>query len=104
MNSENRPDATPSGKIGTEMSSIRMYCTNWCSDCRRAKQFLRERGVEIEEINIDESPDAEDIVIEANDGRRVIPTFDLNGELFSCSPFNPYILAEKFNVPLNPAR
>lgn len=104
MVAEIRKQAAPSGKIGSEMSSIRMYCTNWCSDCRLAKRFLRERGVEVEEINIDESPDAEDLVIEANDGRRVIPTFDVNGELFSCSPFNPYILAEKFNVPLNPPR
>ena len=93
-----------SGKIDQNMSTVRMYTTQWCSDCRRAKQFLRERGVQFEEINIDESPDAEDIVVHANDGRRVIPTFDVNGEFFSVSPFNPYILAEKFNIPLNPAR
>jgi mycoredoxin len=84
------------------MGPIRIYSTEWCSDCRRAKQFLKERGVQLEEINIDESPDAEDLVLRVNDGRRKVPTFDLNGEFFACSPFDPYFLAEKFGVPLNP--
>jgi glutaredoxin len=84
------------------MGPVRIYSTEWCSDCRRAKQFLNERGVQLEEINIDESPDAEDLVLRVNDGRRKVPTFDLNGEFFACSPFDPYLLAEKFGVPLNP--
>jgi mycoredoxin len=84
------------------MGPVRIYSTEWCSDCRRAKQFLKERGVQLEEINIDESPDAEDLVLRVNDGRRKVPTFDLNGEFFACSPFDPYLLAEKFGVPLNP--
>jgi mycoredoxin len=82
--------------------TARMYTTGWCPDCRRAKKFLKERGITVEEINVDESPDAEDLVMRVNDGRRKVPTFELNGEFFSCSPFNPYILAEKFGVPLNP--
>jgi mycoredoxin len=81
---------------------VKMYTTNWCPDCRRAKHFLNERGIELEEINIDESPDAEDLIMSVNDGRRVVPTFDMNGEFFSCSPFDPNLLAEKFRVPLNP--
>lgn len=84
------------------MANAKMYTTGWCSDCRRAKAFLKERGVTIEEIDVDESPDAEDLVMRVNDGRRKVPTFEFNGEFFSCSPFNPYILAEKFGVPLNP--
>jgi glutaredoxin len=79
-----------------------MYTTGWCSDCRRAKKFLSERGITVEEINVDESPDAEELVMSVNDGRRKVPTFEWNGEYFSCSPFNAYLLAEKFGVPLNP--
>lgn len=85
----------------TPNKSALMYTSTWCSDCRRAKHFLRDRGIEVEEINIDESPDAEDLVMKVNDGRRKVPTFDLNGEFFACSPFDPYLLAEKFGVPLN---
>ena len=47
-----------------------MYCTSWCADCHRAKRFLTERGVQFTEINIDEDVDAEDLVIQVNDGRR----------------------------------
>ncbi|HXN65255.1 MAG TPA: glutaredoxin domain-containing protein [Candidatus Acidoferrales bacterium] len=84
------------------MEPVRIYSTSWCSDCRRAKQFLKERGVQLEEINVDESPDAEDLVLRVNKGRRTVPTFEMNGEFFSCSPFDPYFLSEKFGVPLNP--
>jgi mycoredoxin len=83
------------------MATIKMYTTTWCADCHRAKQFLKERGIELEEINVDELPDAEDLVMEVNDGRRKVPTFEVDGEFFSCSPFDPYFLAEKFHVPLN---
>ncbi len=79
-----------------------MYTTSWCGDCRRAKQFLRERGVAFREVNIDEEPDAEELVLRVNQGRRKVPTFDVNGRYFACSPFDPNKLAEEFHVLLNP--
>jgi mycoredoxin len=78
-----------------------MYCTTWCPDCRRAKDFLKRRGVEFAEINIEEDPDAEDIVIEANHGKRKVPTIQVGDRFFACSPFNPHLLAEELNIPLN---
>jgi mycoredoxin len=84
------------------MSVILMYTTPWCGDCHRAKQFLRERGVAYREINVDEDPDAEDLILRVNNGRRKIPTFDVDGRYFACSPFDPYQLSRELNVPLNP--
>jgi mycoredoxin len=84
------------------MAMAKMYTTGWCPDCRRAKKFLAERGIPVEEINIDESPDDEDLVMSVNDGRRKVPTFEVEGKYFACSPFDPYLLAEKFGVKLNP--
>ena len=78
-----------------------MYSTSWCGDCRRAKQFLRERGVSFEEINVDEDPDAEELILRVNLGRRKVPTFHVAGRYFSCSPFNAELLAEELNVPLH---
>jgi mycoredoxin len=86
------------------MSDITIYGTFWCGDCRRAKQFLRERGVTFREINIDEQPDAEEIVLRANAGRRKVPTIEVNGRYFACSPFDPHQLAEELNIPLNPVK
>ena len=84
------------------MATITMYTTAWCPDCRRAKSFMKERGVEFQEVDIEEDPAGEAIVIKANNGKRVVPTFDVGGRYFACSPFNAVKLASELNVPLNP--
>ena len=84
------------------MDTIRLYSTRWCPDCRWTKQFLRERGIPFEEINVDEDPDAEDLVLRVNDGRRKVPTLEMGGRYFACSPFDPEQLAAELKIPLNP--
>jgi mycoredoxin len=84
------------------MEPVTMYTTQWCPDCRRAKSFLKERGVAFREVNIDEDESAEEIVIRANDGKRVVPTLEAGGRFFACSPFDPEQLAAELNMPLNP--
>ena len=32
------------------MDPVVIYSTTWCPDCRRAKNFLKDRGVEFREI------------------------------------------------------
>lgn len=78
-----------------------MYCTSWCVDCRLAKQFLKDRGVSFVEVNIDEEPDAEDLVFEVNEGRRKVPTIKVGERFFACSPFDPYLLSSELKIPLN---
>jgi mycoredoxin len=84
------------------MAEIVMYSTEWCGDCRRAKLCLRERNVSFREVNVDQDPDAEDLILKVNDGLRKVPTFEVDGRYFSCSPFDPYKLSEELNIPLNP--
>ena len=84
------------------MADILMYSTSWCGDCRRAKQFLNERGVAYREINVDEDPDAEELILKVNNGLRKVPTFEVDGRYFACSPFDPYQLSSELNIPLNP--
>jgi mycoredoxin len=84
------------------MEPITIYTTQWCPDCRRAKTFLKERGVEFREVNIEEDPDGEQIVIKANNGKRKVPTLEAGGRFFACSPFDPEQLAAELNIPLNP--
>lgn len=79
-----------------------MYTTAWCPDCRRAKTFLRERGVEFREVNIEEVEAGEEIVTKANDGKQLVPTFEVGGRFFACSPFDAEQLAEELKIPLNP--
>ncbi|MGO9640927.1 MAG: glutaredoxin family protein [Candidatus Acidiferrales bacterium] len=83
------------------MSDIVLYTTAWCPDCRRAELFLRERGVEFREVDIDGDVDAEDLVLRVNGGRRKVPTIQVGGRYFACSPFDPYQLSEELKIPLN---
>jgi mycoredoxin len=79
-----------------------MYTTRWCPDCQRAKSFLKERGLAYREVNIEEDESAEEIVIKANDGKRKVPTLEVGGRFFACSPFDPEQLAADLKIPLNP--
>jgi len=85
----------------TEVEAIRLYTTRWCADCWRTKQFLDERGVRYEEVDVDEDPGAEELILRVNEGRRKIPTLEVGGRYFASSPFDPMQLAEELKIPLN---
>ena len=77
---------------------VRMYTTSSCGDCRRAKRLLDSWHVPYEEINIEETPGAAEFVVQANQGRRSVPTFHVADRVFSCSPFDPETLARELNI------
>lgn len=55
------------------MNTVRMYTTQVCPYCIRAKQLLAQRGVkEIDEVRIDLQPAERDTMIELT-GRRTVP-------------------------------
>ena len=83
------------------MREITVYGSTWCCDCRRVRRFLHERGVAFHEINIDEAPDAEELVLRVNNGRRKVPTIEVEGRYITCSPFNASRLAEELKIPLH---
>ena len=80
---------------------ITVYSTSWCPDCWRVKHFLKERCVAFREINIEENPHAEEIVLRENRGKRRVPTLKVGERYFACSPFSPSQLAEELQIPLN---
>ena len=84
------------------MEPITIYSTTWCPDCRRAKSFMKERGVQFREVDIEQDPAGEEIVIKANNGKRRVPTLEVGGRYFACSPFDAAQLASELNIPLNP--
>jgi len=84
------------------MEPITIYTTTWCPDCRYTKALLRERGLMYREVNIEEDTSAEEIVLKANNGLRKVPTLEVAGRYFACSPFDPEELAEELNIVLNP--
>ena len=54
--------------------TIVVYGGMWCVDCRRAKQFLDDRGIEYRWVDVDQDAAGLEYVREVNDGRRIIPT------------------------------
>ena len=55
------------------MNAVKMYTTLVCPYCQRAKQLLKQRGVEhIEEVRIDQDPSQRAVMMELT-GRRTVP-------------------------------
>ena len=50
---------------------IKIYSINWCSSCIYAKRLLTDRGLEFEEINIEEKGWSRDDLFELTGGRTV---------------------------------
>ena len=79
-----------------------MYTTGWCPDCWRTKSFLKARGLLYREVNIEEDESAEELVLRVNNGKRKVPTLEVGGRYFACSPFDAEQLAEELKISLNP--
>ena len=73
---------------------ITVYGAHWCPDCRRSKQFLGEHQIPYNWVNIEEDPEAEQFVIEKNDGKRIIPTIVFSDETFLVEPTNAELAAK----------
>lgn len=67
---------------------IKMYTTTWCGDCRHAKRFMTENNLAFEEINIEEVDGAAQRVMNLNEGKRRVPTFEIGNRTFSLSPYD----------------
>ena len=80
------------------MATIKMYTTSWCGDCRMTKMFLAEKGISYEEIDIEKTPEAAEIVMNANNGKRKVPTLDIDGHFIAVSPFNRKLLEEALGL------
>ena len=51
---------------------VRMYVTDWCPYCERARRLLAEKGVAIEEIDVDWVPGARE-EMRTRSGRDTVP-------------------------------
>lgn len=55
-------------------TTIKLYGTNWCSDCKRSKKFLGEQRVRYDFINIEEDTEGQSVVQKLQNGSLTIPT------------------------------
>ena len=56
------------------MTSFTMYTTPWCGYCVRLKGQLDREGIAFDIVDIEQQPEAADIVEAANGGNQTVPT------------------------------
>ena len=62
-------------------SGVVIYCTPWCSDCRRAREWLKDNAVDYTEVDISTDLNAARQVRAWGDGFQITPTFEIDGEV-----------------------
>lgn len=58
---------------------IVVYCTPWCPDCRKAREWLKDCNLPYTEVDITRNPWAAEQVRHWAGGNLVTPTFDVDG-------------------------
>ena len=51
-----------------------MYSTPWCGYCHRLKSQLEREGIAFDMVDIEQHPEAVEIVESANNGNQTVPT------------------------------
>lgn len=62
-------------------AEVVMYCTPWCPDCIRSRNFFKERGIDYVEIDITRNRKAAERVREWTGGFETTPTYRVRGQL-----------------------
>ncbi|HEY2040721.1 MAG TPA: glutaredoxin family protein [Edaphobacter sp.] len=65
---------------------LTVYTAAWCRDCREAKRFLEKHNIPFQEVDIETTPGASDLLL-ANVGKRAIPQFVIDGKWVQ--PYRP---------------
>ena len=77
--------------------NIKIYGTDWWSDCTRAKSFLDKYQVEYNWFNIELDKELQDYVREMNNGKQIVPTIVFDDGTVLVEPTNAE-LAEKLGI------
>lgn len=54
--------------------TVTMFSTTWCGYCRRLKGQMDREGIPYREVDIENRPEAADLVMRLNEGNRTVPT------------------------------
>lgn len=55
------------------MKPVRVYTTDYCGYCQRAKQFLEGKGIPYEEIDVSNDDAMRAELVRMSDGQRTVP-------------------------------
>lgn len=80
-----------------KQKSIKLYGTDWCGDCHRAKVFLNEHDIKFDYFDIDKHEKDMAFVLKINQGLQIIPTIVFPDGSFLAEPTNSQ-LAKKLGL------
>src|SRR5712692_3646165 len=75
-------------------TNIKVYGTNWCSDCKRSKKFLGEQRVHYDFIDIEEDSEGQAFVQKVQNGGLTIPTIVFDDGSVLIEPTNAEVAAK----------
>src|SRR5947209_3668361 len=75
-------------------SNIKLYGTNWCSDCKRTKKFLGEQRIHYDFINIEEDLEGQAFVQKLQNGGMTIPALVFGDGSVLIEPSNAEVAAK----------
>src|SRR3989454_7930608 len=75
-------------------TNIKLYGTEWCSDCKRSKKFLGEQRVHYDFINIEEDMEGQAFVQKVQNGGLTIPTLVFEDGSILIEPSNADLAAK----------
>lgn len=76
---------------------IIVYTTSWCGDCHRLKGELKDHHIDYEEKDIEKDEKDYATMMGYTNGKRVIPTVDINGKILIKPRFAQ--VAEALGIP-----
>lgn len=59
-----------------DKARVKVYTTSWCVYCRMAKEYFRGKGVDFEEINVEENREAATALVERT-GQAGVPVIEI---------------------------
>ena len=74
--------------------NIKLYGTNWCTDCKRSKKFLGEQRIRYKFVNIEEDTEGQEFVQKAQNGGMTIPMLVFNDGSTLIEPSNAELAAK----------
>jgi glutaredoxin len=75
--------ATTNTETGTENEDeVVMYGSDWCGYTQRARGWMKEWSLKFHYVNIDQNPEAQQLIASWNEGRAIRPTFEIGGAVF----------------------
>ena len=83
-------------------ADIQVYGADWCGDCRRAKAFMEQHDVHFEWIDVEDDPEAREVVVRLNNGKRIIPTIIFPDGSILVEPSNAELARSWVLVPSSP--